>query len=206
MAGEITEVPKATHMTEFFIKAVEGVVDQLCANPQAIRPYVYHLAGSLRLNELELVAWMFVLKKALYGEAQDRQLRALQYSAYLTKAAMCKSMDYYDIALRREDPHFPANYAQWLASHRRCAEISIRDLHTQFKEMWTRGKESGSRENLNVVVDSIVQAKTDLKTAELEIPQIQGSFEGMLTPNFPNAAPLSGSFFLEEMNQSSRLF
>jgi len=205
MAGEITEIAKATHVTEFFIKSVEGVVNQLCTNPLALRPYVHHLAGSLRLNELELVAWTFVLKKALYGEGQDRQLRVLQYSAYLAKFLMCKSMDCYDVALSREDPQFLTSYALWLASHKRCAELSIRDLHAEFKDMWSRGKASGSRENLNSVVDSIVQAKTNLKTEELDIPPMQGSFEGLLTPNFPNAAP-SGSFFLEEISRSSRLF
>lgn len=205
MAAEIAEIAKATHVTEFFIKAVEGVVDQLCTNPQALRPYVHHLADSLRLNELELVAWTFVLKKALYGEGQDRQLRALQYSAYLAKSLMCRSMDCYDTALSREDPHFVASYALWLTSHKRCAEIGIRDLHSQFREMWSRGKTSGTRENLNSVVDSIVQAKTDLKKEELDIPPMQGSYEGLLAPNFPNAAP-SGSFFLEEISRSSRLF
>lgn len=201
MSDQLVEAPKATHMTEFFLKGVELVVDQLCVKPQDLHPYVTHLAKSFLLNELELVAWIFILKRALYGESQERQLRTLQYSAYLAKTLMSRHMDVFERALNREEPQFQANYTQWLTSHPRCREINVRDLHMQYKDMWTRGKSRDTPENLNQVVDSIVQAKTEMKTDELELP-LHGSFEG-LTPNFPSV-PLSGSFFLEEFSRMSR--
>lgn len=205
MSREPAETVKVTHVTEFFMNAVEAVVEQLCANPQDLRPYIKRLAGSLRLNELELVAWMFVLKKALYGEMQDRQLKALQFSAYLSKSLMCRNADFCETALRKEDAHFQDSYPLWLASHSRCAEMNVRDLHAEYREMCIRGKKREAPENLNRVVDFIVQAKTETKVDALELP-LNNSFEGLLTPNFPAALPPSDSPFQEATCRQPRLF
>ena len=220
--------PKVTHITEFFKNAIEEEVEHFCANPLGLKPYVQHLSSSLLMNELELAAWMYVLKKALYGEAQERQLRALQYSAYLSKSLMSRDMSLFDAALNREDPQFLDSFRAWLKSHKRCSELTVRELHSQFKELWARGKQSGSRENLNTVVDGIVQAKTEVKNEEPqmilpEVPSQRNSFEasgsGLFGGSLLGLAPglslasgpptsVSTSFFLEDSfsHSNPRLF
>jgi hypothetical protein len=160
------EIGKASHMTEFFIKSVEEEVAQLCTGSSTLRYTVHALARLFQLNELELVAWKCVVKKALYGETQSMQLISLQYSVYLTKSLMCETMSFFDQIARLKDPKFDENYTLWLSKHRRCKELDIRTLHNQFKDMWSLGKVRSTPDNLNQVVDDIVNAKTHIKIDE----------------------------------------
>ena len=165
-------------MTEFFIKAVEEEVEQLCTSSSALRRTVPALARLFQLNELELVAWNYIVKKALYGETQSMQLISLQFSAYLAKSLMCENMSFFDQIARMKDPKFDENYAFWLTKHRRCKELDIRILHSQFKDMWSLGKVRNTPDNLNQVVDAIVNAKTQIKTDEQSLfPSLENASE-----------------------------
>lgn len=198
--------PKVTHMTEFFIQGVESEVRRLMPVSLGLRAYLVQLAGTLHLNELELVAWAYVLKRVLYGEPLDSQTPLLQFSAYLAKTLMCRDLAGIDAELARNCPAFKASYEQWLASHRRCADLSIRDLHFQFKDMWTRGRTCSNTVNLNSVVDSLVQATT--KATETPCALLSdSSFEpGERQPSGSSAsteAPQTHSGFLDQLSAFS---
>ena len=168
--AQVEATQTTTHTTEFFIQAVEGVVKQLCRFFPALRPDIQRLARTFQLNELELTAWAFVLKKTLYGESEEKQRLSLLYSAYLSKSLLSRNTCEWKEALLNQDPDFQTNYTSWLAVHQRCTELSLSDLHRQFKDLWNFGKLSHCPENLNLVVDSLVHAKT-LRIEELHVPQ-----------------------------------
>lgn len=152
------------------MRALEEVVKQLCKCFPALRSYIQHLARMLQLNELELVAWAVVLKKTLYAESEEEQRQSLLFSAYLAKSLLCRNVRDWEGVLFNQDPHFRAHYTSWLAAHHRCTDLSLSDLHRQFKDLWNFGKPSHFHENLNLVVDSLVQAKTR-RIEELYSPQ-----------------------------------
>lgn len=197
--------PKVTHMTEFFIQVVESEVGQLMPVSRGLQAYLLQLAGMLRLNELELVAWAYVLKRALYGEPLDTQTPLLQFSAYLAKSLLCRDLSGIDRELAKHCPTFKPSYEHWLASHQRCADVTIRDLHFQFKDMWTHNRTCTATVNLNSVVDCIVQATTraadtpqSLLSASLEPGERQFSGSSVSTE-----APQTNSGLMDQLSTFS---
>ena len=152
--------PRTTHMTEYFTQVVEKEVSRFMPMSLMVHGYCLQLVARLRLNELELVAWAYVLKRVLYGEPLCFQTALLHYSAYLAKTLMCRDMSDINAEHAKHYPAFKESYEQWLSSHQRFGHITMRDMHIQFKDMWTYGRACSSTVNLNTVVDGIVQATT----------------------------------------------
>ncbi len=156
-------------MTEFFIRVVEKEVSRFMPMSLMLHGYCLQLVARLQMNELELVAWAYVLKRVLYGVPPGSQPALLHYSAYLAKTLLCRDMSDIDAELAKHSPAFKESYEQWLASHQRYADLTMRDMHNQFKDMWTYGRACSGMVNLNTVVDGIVQANT----ATVENPRSQ---------------------------------
>lgn len=152
--------PRVTHMTEYFTQVVEKEVSRFMPMTLMLKGYCLQLVARLKLNELELVAWAYVLKRILYGEPLCSQTPLLHYSAYLAKTLMCRDMSDIDSEHAKHYPTFRESYEQWLASHQRFTQLTMRDMHMQFKDMWTSGRVCSNTVNLNTVVDGIVQATT----------------------------------------------
>ena len=151
------------------------------------------LACSLDMNKVELVAWMQVLRKALLGEREDGQFRAVQFSAYLAKSLL--SPENLDAAWKSQPPAFKSDYDAWLLTHRHCSQLSMKQLHLQFLDFSMPTNPFTPRLTLNSVVDNIIQAEPAPDTQEdrsIVIPTVQRlRTEAFPASAMPRLAPIS---------------
>lgn len=187
--------PNLTHISEQFLLSVETEVARFMPISPWLRTYLLHLAMLLQMNELELVSWTHLLRRALYGEPRQSHITVLQYSAYLSKSLMCRDIKEIDALFVKEYPNFREDYKQWLNRHPRCLDLKLSDLHFQFKSMWTQGKADASTIRLNSVVDSLISNQAAGSNLYL-FPK------GHFADFRPNEIPLISSFRSTEASWS----
>ena len=150
-------LPRLNRMMEIFIDAADIQLKQYIPAITGSRMLILQLVAVMQMKELEIVAWTFVFRRALYGEPQSMMITGLQFSAYLAKSLLCNDMKEVEDAVQRRWLNFKPAYEFWLARHPRCTDINLHDLHQQFKSMWTLEHKPSVAVSLNTVVDDIVQ-------------------------------------------------
>lgn len=173
-----------SRLQDFVLDRIVQQVGEMCAPGWNWSVVVHTLACALSLNKLELAAWMQVLGKALLGEKQDSHLSAVQFSAYLAKSLLNPAS--VDAAWSRQSEAFEADYQVWLLSHGHCTQLSSRQLHIQFLQLYQRPARH-LQPTLNHVVYSLVQETGLMMQEDVSAERAEGLEVGApLLPQTPS--------------------